>query len=126
MILDDTLQQFRRTLNRDYVASAIIGLDGMHLSFDTAVTGINGDRLAAELADGLKDVMEMVRETNSGDLHYLNINTDKYRILLLPLGADQSKVRYFCTLAIKQDGNVGKAILELEKAQKILAKEMNL
>jgi len=126
MFMEEILQQIKFNLRRDYIASTIIGIDGMYLAFDTTMASINGDRLAAELADGIKNIMEMVKETSFGGLHYLNINTEKYKILLSPLGFGINKARYFYTLIIKQDGNIGKALLEMERTQKLLAKEMSL
>ncbi len=121
MALEDALQLFRNSLGRDYVSSGVIGLDGVHLAFDSTDPNHDEVRAAAELADGLKDIMDMVRDTDSGNIHYITIATDRYKIFLHPLG---SSGKYFNSLTIRADGNVGKAILELEKTEKVLEQEI--
>jgi predicted regulator of Ras-like GTPase activity (Roadblock/LC7/MglB family) len=121
MKIEDVLQGIRSNLSRDYICSGIIGLDGIHLAFDSVDSARDGVRTAAELADGVKDVMGVLKEIKSGRLYYLNIATDKFKIFILPIGV---RSKYFCLLIIKGDGNVGKAILELEKAEKLLQQEM--
>ena len=117
--LEDVLQELKRSLSRDYISSGIIGLDGIHLAFDSIEQEQNGLLTAAELADAVKDVMEMVGEIKSGRLYYINIATTKVKTFLFPIG---SSAKYFCLLIIKVDGNVGKAILQLEKVEKLLRK----
>jgi predicted regulator of Ras-like GTPase activity (Roadblock/LC7/MglB family) len=122
MRIEDALRNLKNNLRRDYISSGIIGLDGIHLAFDSVDPKQNAVWTAAEMADGVKEVMEMLKEIKSGRLHYLNIATDKFKIFVLPIG-NQNK--YFCLLIISTDGNVGKAILELEKTEKLLRQEMD-
>ncbi len=121
MALEDILQQFRNNLARDYVCSGIIGLDGVHLAFDSSDANHDEVQAAAELADGLKDIMDMVKDTNSGIIQYITIATDKYKIFLHPIG---DSVQYFSSLTIKADGNMGKALLEMRKAEQTLEDEL--
>ena len=121
MAIEDVFQEFRRNLGRDYVCSGVIGLDGVHLAFDSIDPGHDEVKAAAELADGLKDVMDMARETDSGKVHYVSIATERFKLFLYPVGGSG---KYFSSLTIKADGNVGKAILELAKAERLLDKEL--
>ncbi len=121
MALEDALQQFRNNLGRDYVSSGVVGLDGIHLAFDSTDPDHDEARAAAELADGLRDMMDLARDTDSGNIHYITIATDRYKIFLHPVG---SSGKYFNSLTIRADGNVGKAILELEKVEKLLEQEI--
>ncbi len=121
MALEDALLQFRNNLGRDYVSSGVVGLDGIHLAFDSTDPNHDEVRAAAELADGLRDMMDLARDTDSGNIHYITIATDRYKIFLHPVG---SSGKYFNSLTIMADGNVGKAILALEKAEKVLEQEI--
>ncbi len=121
MKFEDVLHDIRDNLIRDYVSSGIIGLNGVHLSFDPAKPEKNGLLTAAELTDVLKDVMQLVNEVESGRLYYINLYTAKFKVFLFPIG---SPPRFFCLLIIKTDGNVGKAILELERAAESLQQDM--
>ncbi|MBI5788666.1 MAG: hypothetical protein HZA78_07420 [Candidatus Schekmanbacteria bacterium] len=121
MALEDVLQQFRNRLGRDYISSGVIGLDGVHLAFDSVDICHDEVKAAAELADGLKHIMDMVNDTESGSVNYIIIATDACKIFLNPIGDSK---KYFNSLTIKAGGNMGKAILELEKIEKMLAQEI--
>ncbi len=121
MNIEDILQQMKNKLRRYYVCSGIIGLDGIYLALDSFDGENSATKIAAEFADGVKDITGLLKEIKSGRLQYLNIATDKYKIFILPIGLYS---KYFCLLIIKKDGNLGKAILELEKTEKLLTKEM--
>ncbi len=121
MRFEAVLQDIKSSLRRDYILSGIIGLDGVHLVFDSISHEQDGLLTAAELADGVRDVMELAKEVDSGKLYYINIATDKFKIFLFPVGCP---AKYFYLLIIKVDGNVGKAILQLEKAEKLLREDM--
>jgi predicted regulator of Ras-like GTPase activity (Roadblock/LC7/MglB family) len=121
MKIEDVLRELKNNLSRDYISSGIIGLDGIHLAFDSVDPQQNFAQTAAELVDGVKDIIEMLTEIKSGRLYHLNITTDKLRIFIIPIG---KQGKYLCLLIIKTDGNVGKAILELEKAEKLLREEL--
>jgi len=123
MGMEEILAGLKQSVSRDYICSAIIGLDGMYLAFDAIKADQEGTKLAAYLADGLREVMDMIQQMESGRLHYLLIATDKFKIFILPIGKER---KYFCALTIQQDGNVGKALLELEKAEPLLKKELGL
>ncbi len=121
MKFEDVLHDIKHNLSRDYVSSGIIGVDGVHLTFDPATPEKTGLLTAAELADVVKDALELVREVKSGRLYYINLTTDKFKVFLFPVG---SPPKFFCLLIMKVNGNVGKAILELERAGESLRQEL--
>lgn len=121
MAIEDVLQQLHNNLTRDYISSGVIGLDGFHLAFDSIDPAHDEVKSAAELADGLKDMTDMVRDLDSGNINYIIISTNQYKIFLSPINENS---KYFNSLTIKADGNIGKALMELEKAKKHLQTEL--
>ena len=123
MSLESVLQQLRHNLGKDYLASGLIGLDGIHLAFDSLEPDFDEARMAAELADVLSNMMDLARQIAAGNINYIILATERCKILLYPVttGGDSN---YFSCLNIKAEGNMGKAILEMEKARKILENEL--
>ena len=96
------------------LGALIMGLDGIAVerSLKEAGQDANLDVAAAEFTSLVRNAQRAGKDTGLGGLHELVISLDDAILLIRLLGRD-----YFVVLAIRPEGNLGRARFELRKAE---------
>lgn len=102
------------------LGALIMGLDGLAVerSLKTAGQEANLDVAAAEFTSLVKNAQRAGRDTGLGGLRELVVSLDDAVVLMRLLSQD-----YFVVLAIRPEGNLGRARFELRKAELKIASE---
>ncbi len=105
------------------LGALIMGLDGIAVerSLKEAGQEANLDVAAAEFTSLVRSAQRAGKDTGLGDLRELVVSLDSAILLIRLLGRD-----YFVVLAMKPDGNLGRARFELRKAELQIAGEFAL
>jgi predicted regulator of Ras-like GTPase activity (Roadblock/LC7/MglB family) len=105
------------------LGALIMGIDGISVerSLKQAGQEANLDVAAAEFTSLLRNAQRAGKDTGLGHLRELVITLDDAVVLMRLLGRE-----YFVVLAIKPDGNFGRARFELRKAELQIASEFAL
>lgn len=96
------------------LGALIMGLDGIAVERSLKEAGheANLDVAAAEFTSLVRNAQRAGKDTGLGGLHELVISLDDAILLIRLLGRD-----YFVVLAIRPEGNLGRARFELRKAE---------
>ena len=96
------------------LGALIMGLDGIAVerSLKEARHEANLDVAAAEFTSLVRNAQRAGKDTGLGGLHELVVSLDDAILLIRLLGRD-----YFVVLAIRPEGNLGRARFELRKAE---------
>jgi predicted regulator of Ras-like GTPase activity (Roadblock/LC7/MglB family) len=102
------------------LGALIMGLDGIAVerSLKQAGQEANLDVAAAEFTSLVRNAQRAGKDTGLGGLHELVVSLDDSILLIRLLGRD-----YFVVLAIRPEGNLGRARFELRKAELQMAGE---
>ena len=105
------------------LGALIMGLDGLAVERTLKEAGqeANLDVAAAEFTSLVRSAQRAGKDTGLGDLRELVISLDSAILLIRLLGRD-----YFVVLAMKPDGNLGRARFEVRKAELQIAGEFAL
>ena len=102
------------------LGALIMGIDGIAVEriFKEAGQEANLDVAAAEFTSLVRNAQKAGQDTGLGNLRELMISLDGAVVIMRLLGRD-----YFIVLAIRPEGNLGRARYELRKAELQLKKE---
>ena len=102
------------------LGALIMGIDGIAVERSLRQAGqeANLDVAAAEFTSLVRSAQRAGKDTGLGSLRELVISLDDAVLLMRLLGRD-----YFVVLAIRPDGNLGRARFELRKAELQMAGE---
>ena len=102
------------------LGALIMGIDGISVERLLKETGqeANLDVAAAEFTSLVRSAQKAGKDTGLGNLRELVISLDGAVVIMRLLGRD-----YFVVLAIRPEGNLGRARFELRKAELQLNKE---
>jgi predicted regulator of Ras-like GTPase activity (Roadblock/LC7/MglB family) len=105
------------------LGALIMGLDGISVERCLKEAGqeANLDVAAAEFTSLVRSAQRAGKDTGLGDLRELVVSLESAILLIRLLGRD-----YFVVLAMKPDGNLGRARFELRKAELQIAGEFAL
>jgi len=105
------------------LGALIMGADGLSVEkfFSDEGKDANLDVAAAEFTSLVRNAMRSANDLNLGDLHEIVVSLGRVTFLMRLFNKD-----YFVALALKPDGNLGRARYELRKAELQLAKEFAL
>jgi predicted regulator of Ras-like GTPase activity (Roadblock/LC7/MglB family) len=109
--IKNILANLHTQVGRDYIASGIIGSNGLHLAFDSPEQELDEEASSAYLAEGVNNTKDILDKLNLGVIQSLTITTHRCHILLRSLPQEKD---YFLCLLIKRKGNIGLANLILE------------
>ncbi len=120
---------FRKTLEtviertEGSLGALIMGTDGIAVEkvFGEAGQEANLDVAAAEFTSLVRGAQRSGNETGLGELRELVVSLEHSILAMRVLSRD-----YFVVLAIKPDGNLGRARYELRKAELLLASEFQI
>ena len=107
----------------DSLGALIMGADGLSVERFFTVEGAaaNLDVAAAEFTSLVRNAMRSGHDLDLGELHELVVVLGKVTFLMRLFNRD-----YFVCLAMKREGNLGRARYELHKAELQLAREFAL
>ena len=102
------------------LGALIMGADGLSVEkfFTDEGNAANLDTAAAEFTSLVRTAMKSGNDLNLGDLNEMVVALDKVTFLMRLFNRD-----YFVCLALKAEGNLGRARYELRKAELQLANE---
>jgi len=105
------------------LGALIMGLDGIAVERTLKEAGqeANLDVAAAEFTSLVRSAQRAGKDTGLGDLRELVISLDSAILLVRLLGRE-----YFVVLAMKPEGNLGRARFEVRKAELQIAGEFAL
>lgn len=105
------------------LGALIMGTDGLAVERALKQAGqeANLDVAAAEFTSLVRSAQRAGNDTGLGSLRELVISLDDAVLLMRLLGRD-----YFVVLAIKPEGNLGRARFELRKAELLMSSEFAL
>jgi predicted regulator of Ras-like GTPase activity (Roadblock/LC7/MglB family) len=105
------------------LGALIMGLDGIAVERSLKQSGeeANLDVAAAEFTSLVRNAQRAGKDTGLGNLRELVVSLDEAVLLIRLLSAD-----YFVVLAIRPDGNLGRARYELRKAEMQMANEFKI
>ncbi|HEY3041324.1 MAG TPA: roadblock/LC7 domain-containing protein [Pyrinomonadaceae bacterium] len=105
------------------LGALIMGIDGIAVErlLKEAGQEANLDVAAAEFTSLVRGAQKAGKDTGLGSLRELVISLEGAVVIMRLLGRD-----YFVVLAIKPDGNLGRARFELRKAELQMASEFAL
>ena len=115
----DALQQIVEKTDGS-LGALIMGTDGLSVEkfFTEEGNAANLDVAAAEFTSLVRNGMKSGNDLDLGELHEMVVALGKVTFLMRLFNQD-----YFVSLALKPDGNLGRARYELRKAELQLAKE---
>jgi predicted regulator of Ras-like GTPase activity (Roadblock/LC7/MglB family) len=102
------------------IGAMIMGADGLSVEkfFAEEGTELNLDGAAAEFTSLIRSAGRSAKDLDLGDLRELVVSLEKVTLVMRLFNKD-----YFIVLALKPEGNLGRARYELRKAELMLAKE---
>jgi len=102
------------------LGALIMGVDGLSVEkvFTNEGSEANLDVAAAEFTSVIRTAMKSGSDLNLGELHELTVTLREVIFTMRLFNHN-----YFVVLALKPDGNLGRARYELRKAELILAGE---
>ena len=105
------------------LGALIMGVDGLSVEkvFTDEGTDANLDVAAAEFTSLVRGAMKSGAELNLGELRELTVSLRDVTFTMRLFSKD-----YFVVLALRPDGNLGRARYELVKAELTLAREFAL
>ena len=105
------------------LGALIMGIDGIAVErlLKEAGQEANLDVAAAEFTSLVRNAQKAGKDTGLGNLRELTISLEGAVLIMRLLGRD-----YFVVLAIRPEGNLGRARFELRKAELQLKKEFAL
>ena len=101
--LDQVLQQVRAELGTDFIASDIVGLDGLSIAGTSIEPGFDSSSSSARFAMVMKLAAKVAEKLNIGNIEDTLASTDRMLILTRQLG-DGS---YFWQMAVPRDATLG-------------------
>lgn len=101
--LDQLLQQVRAELGTDFIATDIVGLDGLSIAGTSVEPGFDSSSSSARFAMVTKLAGKVAEKLNMGSLEDTLASTDRMLILTRQLG-DGS---YFWQMAVPRDATLG-------------------
>lgn len=105
------------------LGALIMGADGLSVEkfFTEEGNATNLDVAAAEFTSLVRNAMRSAKDLDLGDLHEMVVALGKVTFLMRLFNRE-----YFVCLAMKAEGNLGRARYELRKAELQLAAEFTL
>ena len=117
MIFDETLSEIA-VRTEGVLGTVIMGMDGISIGEHIVDPAYSVQTVGIEYANAIKSIQNAARSLASGDVHEVIINTTSNVFLLRLITSE-----YFIAVALRPDGNIGKARYLLRLSVPKLARE---
>ena len=111
--LEQILSRLKDRMPQDYLLSGIMSLDGLYVAFDSKIETEDVRQLSADMAEGIKSLLQATRNMLLSGHKMLILNTENGRLLVYFMG---QVCKYYCLLLLRPQANLGRAIFELEQS----------